>query len=663
MNIRDIEDTVSDKDANLTRKLLLLDRHLNTNNLSKCRDIIRDTNLDDLRASLYSLVGPASIKNKDLILNFLDGKLDSVYINKYTTLLEYLLTDVPSNNDDLAKQFVQISRKCKFVPNKRELLNVYRTLNREYPEKYPIVESLYNLLITKSVRSINGIINVTLVLPGDAFSCEYKCAFCPTQPNMPKSYLSNEDAVQRAMLVNWDPVKQVFVRLDDLRSLGHQLDKIEFRILGGTFSCFDREVTTDFIHRAIYAANIYGTSSQNPPRDILPLVDEINLNSSSKIHIAGIGIETRPDRITPDELIYLRSLGVTRIEMGVQSVHDKVLYINKRGHRVRDTIRGIQLAKNYGFKVETHIMCDLPGSDKEMDMETYRQVLSVLDGNPDLMPDYLKDYPCLDVKYTEIRAWRQSGKWQPYSDQNDGRDLVDVLVYRQSITPPWVRVNRIQRDFRPATENMDLGYDNKNIKSNLGDIVTREAINRGIHCQCIRCMEVKDQTFNPEDIVYEKLSYVDSTGTEYFIQAVVYKTTGQKHKLLLGYIRLRLTPTTSTNPLPELNGNTALIRELHVYGRVKCVNGNNAIVKSKSAQHLGIGKRLITMAENVAIQNGYTKIAVISAIGVRDYYARLGYELDGTYMTKYISPPTTYICLYAILLFLVVIYGMWRLLI
>jgi elongator complex protein 3 len=583
------------------------------------------------------------IDTNTITYKFLSGTLNKELCYTHildNLLLQYYIDPNSITNEVITKQCQKSASIYKHNASKRNIYEHYLELNSKNPVNYPIIEEIRQLLITKSIRSINGIINVTIVLPGDEFSCSYKCAFCPTEPNMPKSYLSNEDAIQRAIEVGWDVVRQVHIRLDKLKEMGHTLDKIEYRIIGGTFSCFDKNITNNFIHRAIYAANIYGCES----REMLSFSEETMLNASAKIHIAGIGIETRPDSLTVDELIRLRELGVTRIEMGYQTVHNSVLKYIRRGHTVEDTIRGVQLAKNFGFKIEAHIMPDLPSSTPELDRETYTQVLKT---NPDLMPDYMKDYPCLDVIYTDIRKWRKDGRWKPYSDLDGGKALIDLLVYRQMITPYWVRVNRIQRDFKPSTENMDLGFSNENIKSNLGEIVTHEAIKRGIYCKCLRCTDIKGEKFTIDEIKYMTLDYVDSGAKEIFISAYVDRS---NVKRILGFIRLRL-PFNSNNALPELAGKTALIRELHVYGRVNKVSNNTA----GTAQHIGIGKTLLKKAEAIALDNNYTKIAIISAIGVREYYRRLGYNLDGTYMTKDLHRRKVNI-LYIIITILIAIY-------
>jgi elongator complex protein 3 len=259
-----------------------------------------------------------------------------------------------------------------------------------------------------------------------------------------------------------------------------------------------------------------------------------------------------------------------------------------------------------------------------MDRDCYRQVLR---DDPDLIPDYMKDYPCLDVDHTEIKAWKADGRWRPYAEATpDARDLKEVLIYRQQITPPWVRVNRIQRDFREARPGC-LGYTSVGVKTNLAQIVKAEAEARDIYCQCIRCSEIRGESFDPAEIRYERHAFTASGAPEWFLAAVVPRP---NRNLLLGFLRLRISPALhDTTVIPELRGRTAMIRELHVYGPVTRVG-----TASRGAQHLGIGFRLLHMAQWIAAANGARQIAVISGVGVRGYYARHGFTLCGTYMIR-----------------------------
>lgn len=519
------------------------------------------------------------------------------------------------------------AKKYKYYTSKRELGLVYRQLIKINPTSFPYNDILWTALITKSVRSESGIINVSVSLPPNEFSCKYNCHFCPNEPGMPRSYLSNEDVFKRAAEVDFDTVRQVHSRLDVLEKNGHPIDKLEFRVLGGTFSCYDKELADNFIRDLYYAANTYydltdSIQSADSLRARGTIEEEQAINVTAKAHVVGLGVETRPDEIDEDEIIRFRRYGVTRVEIGVQHTDDTLLRRVNRGHGVKQSKRAVKLLKDYGFKVEIHIMADLPGATPEGDMKCYEEVLQ----GEDLIPDYMKDYPCLDVDFTKIKEWKAEGKWKPYAEATpDAADLKRVLVYRQSITPPWVRVNRVQRDFREA-KNGQLGYTSDSIKSNLAQIVKDEAEKQGVFCQCIRCCEVSSEKYNKDDIQYIVRPFVASGAQEYFISAIVPR---DKRPLLLGFIRLRL-GNLEKSVIPELIGNTAMIRELHVYGRTTLVGNSD----NNGTQHNGIGKTLLSIAEKISERTGYDKIAIISGIGVRDYYRKRGYVLNGSYMMK-----------------------------
>jgi ELP3 family radical SAM enzyme/protein acetyltransferase len=566
--------------------------------------------------------------------------------------IEYLLSQPPAAYDTPAafgRTTLQIARTTKSMVGKRELWATYSALNAADPVRYPMRTSLRLALLKKAVRSASGIVNISVVMPGSKFSCKYNCRFCPSETiangaakDMPRSYLSNEDAVQRAASVDFDAIRQVHVRFASLESNGHPIDKIEYRILGGTFSCYPHEVATTFIRDLYYAANTY--YDDDPRRSPLTIEEEIMANAAARVHVVGVGVETRPDEITPAEIARFRRYGITRVELGVQHTNDDLLRCVNRGHGVKASKAAIRLLKDAAFKIEMHIMADLPGSTPDLDKACYAAVLR---DDPDLIPDYLKDYPCLDVAYTEIKAWKADGRWTPYAERDGGALLHDVLIYRQQITPPWVRVNRIQRDFRPAaTANCGLGFTSDTLHTDLGDRVSRLAEARGIYCQCIRCCEVRTAPYDSSEIQYRVRSFTASGSPEYFLSAEV----DRPHRpLLLGFLRLRLT---TTSFLPELRGRTALIRELHVYGTV-CPVGEQADIAT--AQHRGIGTELLKRAEKISRTAGFKRIAIIAGVGVRNYYRRFGYELIGTYMIKDIHLIAWYPLMYIIAAIVVVI--------
>ena len=536
------------------------------------------------------------------------------------------------------------NHKIKSYPKNSDILHTYRQLNKNDPDHFPMRQDLENMLIKKLGRSRSGIINVSVVMKPDSFSCRYNCRFCPDErivngasQDMPRSYLSNEDAVRRAASVSFDPVQQVHVRLKTLSDNGHTIDKIELRILGGTFSCYPHSYAHEFIRDLYYAVNTHGKSHRIP----LSLHEEQKINETNDIHIVGLGLETRPDEITIPEIMRFRSYGCTRVELGIQHTNDALLRKVNRGHGIKQSIHAVRLLKNAGFKVEIHIMIDLPGATPEIDKECYHRVLQ----GQDLLPDYLKDYPCLDVEYTEIKKWKNNGKWKPYAEYNFNA-FKDVLIFRQSITPIFVRVNRTQRDFPNAKEsNGFIGYTSDTIPSNLGQMIHHEAEQQNIFCQCIRCREIGTHDFNIKNTVFMIKRFVASGSPEYFISAEI----PRKHRnLLLGFLRLRIN---NSIDIPEIRGYSAMIRELHVYGRV-CPVGND---DSVTVQHRGLGKALIRRAEIIALLHLVPRIHVISAVGTRDYYRKQGYVLIDTYMVK--SFMRLYILLFLLIVVILLLYN------
>lgn len=536
----------------------------------------------------------------------------STYINEFIKNQESISTE-----KDVLSLLHSLRRRLKHVVTKNDIRMFYDSHKNEF--SHQLSPHVYQFLIKRAVRSRSGIVNVSVVLPPHRFSCHYDCAFCPKEPNMPRSYLSNEDAVARAALVDFDAVQQVFSRFDTLSKNGHPLDKIEFRLLGGTFSSYPHDVVETFIRDLYYAANVYPTRDCRERRSLCGEIDE---NSKyARIHVVGLGLETRPDTITLDELCRFRRFGCTRVELGVQHTNDDVLRKNRRGHGIEHSKRAIRLLKDHGFKVEIHIMIDLPGTTPELDRECYEKILR---DDSDLLPDYLKDYPCLDVVFTDIREMKKDGRWTPYAEkEKDAKTLRDILVYRQQLTPCCVRVNRIQRDFRHVYTENELGYTSTSLKTNLGQIVRDDAERQGIFCQCIRCCEVRDEDVDMNNMVIDVVPFVASGCQEYFIRAIIPR---HPRPLLLGFVRLRITGHAQ---IQELRGHIALIRELHVYGRVQTVGDKN----SHGVQHRGIGRQLLKRAERIALwRHGVSKIAVIAGVGVRNYYAKYGYRLEGTYM-------------------------------
>jgi elongator complex protein 3 len=455
--------------------------------------------------------------------------------------------------------------------------------------------NLEKLLITKKMRSLSGVSVITVLTK--PFDCPGRCIYCPTQEDVPKSYLADEPAVMRAILNKYDAKNQVETRLKSLAAQGHPVDKIELIVIGGTFSYLPKDYQEKFILGCFNALN--GTESKN-------LSEAKLLNEASKSRCVGLTLETRPDYITEEEVAWFRYLGATRVELGVQTVFDDVLLANARGEKVADTTRATKLLKNAGFKICYHLMPNLYGSNLERDKDMFREVFE----NPDFKPDYIKIYPCMVIKDTGLyELWRR-GEYYSYTDE----ELKGLIKYVKSIVPYYLRIMRTIRDI-PAP-NIVSG----SVLSNMRQIIHEEMATEGTKCNCIRCREAGSQeNDDSNDLKMFIEKYDASAGAEYFLS---FEDKGRN--TLYSLLRLRLT---TEQTISEIK-NCALIREVHTYGQQVEVG------ETGETQHKGLGRKLITRAEEIAKENGYQRIAVISGVGVRNYYRKFGYELSGEYMVK-----------------------------
>lgn len=514
----------------------------------------------------------------------------------------------PKNLDDLHSAKRKISKKfnCPIYSN-IQLLKVYhKLLNKKRIKQNKNIE---NLLVKRRVRSLSGIVNVTVLTK--PYKCPGKCIFCPDQKDMPKSYLAKEPAVQRAVLTNFDPYLQIKTRLDSLKITGHPTDKIELRIVGGTWSYYPKSYQTRFIKQCFVACNNSKKRSS--------LKNEQKKNEKAKHRMIGLTIETRPDYINLKEIKRLRELGVTRVELGVQSIFDDVLKLNKRGHSIKETIKATKLLKDAGFKVSYQIMPNLFGSSFKRDIKMFEQIFS----NPDFQPDLLKIYPLGLVEQSSLYKIYKQKKYKPYSKKR----LVELLKEIKKQIPYYVRIERIIRDI-PAEYIVQGG-----VKfSNLRELVQREMQSQGIKCKCIRCREIKENYDSKEKLYFFKQEYEASRGKEIFLSFE-----NKNRTKLYALLRFRIpkhTGVDSLDILGVLNG-AAIVREIHTYGQMAPIQKTRRGSSSAGlAQHKGLGKRLMAEAEEIAKKEGFKNIAVIAGIGVRGYYRKLGYKLKDTYMIK-----------------------------
>jgi len=453
----------------------------------------------------------------------------------------------------------------------------------------------------KPVRTLSGVSTVTVLTK--PYPCPAHCIFCPDDARMPKSYLPDEPGAMRAVEHDFDPFDQVHSRLESLEAVGHPTEKVELLILGGTWSAYRRDYQEWFVLRCLDALN--GTPSKT-------LTEAHTFNETALHRNVGLVIETRPDEITTLEVAHLRKLGVTKIQMGAQSLDDRILALNQRGHTVAETGRAVALLRAAGFKIVLHWMPNLLGATPVSDREDFKRLWD------DLCPDEIKIYPCQLLENAPLYAYWQRGEYHPY----DQEDLVALLADIKPGIPRYCRVNRVIRDI-PSTHVVS-----GNKRTSLRQDAQAEMARRGTHCDCIRCREVRAQEFINTDLVLDDLVYSASGAQEHFLSFV---TLDDK---IAGFIRLSLpghdSPATG---LTDLEG-AAIIREVHVYGQSLAVGEDS----HGAAQHSGLGTRLLYQAEGIARRNGFNRLAVIAAVGTRQYYLERGFTRGENYLVKTVSP-------------------------
>jgi len=449
----------------------------------------------------------------------------------------------------------------------------------------------------KPVRTLSGVTTVTVLTK--PYPCPANCIFCPDDARMPKSYLPDEPGAMRALEHDFDPFDQVASRLESLQAVGHPTDKVELLILGGTWSAYRKDYQEWFVTRCFDALN---------GKVALSLEDAQEMNESSNHRNVGLVVETRPDEIDLKEIAWLRHLGVTKIQMGIQSLDDHILELNNRGHTVAKAHQAVALLRAAGFKIVLHWMPNLLGATIDSDREDFKRLWL------DLCPDEIKIYPCQLLENAPLYEYWQRGEYVPYTQQ----ELVSLLADIKPAIPRYCRVNRVIRDI-PSTHVVE-----GNKRTSLRQDVHLELSRRGTHCECIRCREVRGMAVDVSRLSMQDEVYGAGGAQEHFISFV---TPGDK---IAGFIRLSLPGKPSPHVgLSDLEG-AAIIREVHVYGQSLAVGEDLSGV----AQHSGLGTRLLQEAESIAHSSGYQRICVIAAIGTRQYYMDRGYHRGETYLFK-----------------------------
>lgn len=555
------------------------------------------------------------------------------------------------------------------------LVDAYRTFaGQEGLPDYD--ENLLSKLRRKPVRTMSGVTPVTVLTK--PFPCPGKCIFCPNDVRMPKSYLADEPGAQRAEKNAFDPYLQTYIRMLTYRNLGHPTDKIEIIILGGTWSFYPETYQIWFVKRIFDALhdfgkgidrreevvqalheksmfhgenisnvviegvtldesynqvvqNIYADEMHRSRGLVQELIDsgqkrsvvdeyatweELEVthkeNETAICRSVGLVVETRPDHINEEEVIRVRRLGATKVQIGFQSLNDKVLDMNKRGHDVAATRRAVTLLRKAGFKIHAHWMPNLYGSSPAEDIADYHKLF----GDPDFRPDELKIYPCSLIESAELMQQYQAGTWQPYTHD----ELLEILVECFKQTPEYCRLTRVIRDI-PGTDIVD-----GNKVTNFRQLVDIELEKQGVKSVDIRAREIRTKKVISDDLRLDSVGYASSMGDEIFLQYIT------EERDIVGFLRLSL-PHADEQPLLDELAGCAMIREVHVYGLSIGIGDS----MEGRAQHLGLGTKLIEQAVEIARSKGYAKLAVISAIGTREYYDKRGFTDGKLYQIRNIG--------------------------
>ena len=613
----------------------------------------------------------------ELILDILQQLRNSSQGALDTHQLEMLINSHNSGIDSSAHS----TEREKLIP-KRAILPYFlqvKQKNEELWQSWNVTPELEERFIRsvrmKPRRTASGVATITVITR--PHTCSSNCIYCPCDLRMPKSYLANEPACQRAELTFFDPYVQVAARLQALHQMGHSTDKVELIVLGGTWSDYPESYQYWFIKELFRALNEWPSSPnhiqerlnwytsfglQNTEEALSSFVaeqqaavfddtatynqafhklydtsqphqsawfqmqstyDELeeqqHVNETAAARVVGLVIETRPDTITPDNLRMFRQLGCTKIQIGIQSTRQKILDANKRQMSAAQIKRAFSLIRLYGFKIHSHLMVNLLGATPEADKQDFKTFVT----DPGFLPDEIKLYPCALVAGTQLVQKYREGAWQPYAKD----DLVDVLVQDVLNTPPYVRISRMIRDIS-ATDIL-VGNKHTNLRQMVEQELAAEDVARRV--QEIRFREINQQQVRAAELTLQDFPYTTAVSDEHFLQWV---TTDNK---IAGFCRLslphwdKLTSGACDVSADELlvQPGQAMIRELHVYGQALSLGS-----EGMSAQHQGLGQKLLAKASSIAAEAGYTSLNVISSIGTRAYYRAQGFTDAGLYQQK-----------------------------
>ena len=544
-------------------------------------------------------------------------------------IIEDILDGKISTRRDLEVEKRQLCRDLKLS----KFMSNADILKFATPEEKEIVSGI---LKKKPTRTMSGVAIVAVMC--HPHKCPHgRCFYCPESEIAPPSYTGEEPAALRGRMYEFHPYIQCFNRLKQLKQIGHPIDKVELIIMGGTFPSRDLCYQEWFVSQCLKAMTDFGLIIENkpdnfeynldsdeirgfesgvlktyPPSDYVLISDVQKANENSKVRCVGMTFETRPDYCKKPHINRMLDFGVTRVELGVQTLSDEMYERIKRGHTIADVIEANQLLRDSAIKVAMHMM---PGLfvDEAEDLKMFKRLFS----DENFKPDMLKIYPCLVTKGSELYDLWQRGEYSPYTDEQ----AVELIAKVKEILPKWVRTMRIQRDI-PATL-IEAGVK----KSNLGELVYNKLAEKHVDCQCIRCREIghkktsRQYGLDEYDLFREK--YIACEGEENFLSIE-----DVNEESIAGFLRLRF--PSKNHFRDEITDKTSLVRELHVYGNMIKIGDKNPEI----GQHTGFGEKLLKEAENLSIDRGYEEVAIISGIGSRNYYRKFGYEKVGPYMKK-----------------------------
>src|SRR4029078_2604082 len=482
---------------------------------------------------------------------------------------------------------------------------------RDILKYLPIDSNIRRAMMLRPIKTASGVLVIAVM--AKPYDCPHgRCIYCPggKEFNVPLSYTGKEPVTRLAQKSDFDPGRQIISKLDQEYSRGHNISKVELVIVGGTFPFMPFDYQRNFVKECYDALNEVKSTSLHQAQI---------LNEVSDIRCVGFTVETKPDYCKETHINLMLELGITRIEIGVQTLSDNVYKNTNRGHTIDDVYQSFQIAKDAGYKIVAHMMPGLPGSNPQKDLVDFKKLFE----DSRLKPDMLKIYPTLLLKDTGLAKLYEKGIYKPYPDEV----FIDLLLEIKKTVPPWIRIMRIQREIE--SEDILYGYKNGNIRQ----ILQQKLKEQGLQCNCIRCREVgikKLTNFRDIKIMPKRIDYDSSQGKEVFLSLEDYD-----NETLYGFLRLRKLAKPHRKELREKDGNpSAIVRELHVLGQVVDI-GNNNDFNFNSSQHRGYGSNLLGIAENIVKNEfGLDSLSIISAIGTRQYYKKLGYEENGPYVSK-----------------------------